>query len=97
MTDDHPSSSSTLAAALVAVGGMVGLILFSVVLFGEEAESGPLQVAMSFGLCVAMLAATIQGFSMEDLSASMVKSINSALGTIFVLLAVGALIGSLFL
>ncbi len=97
MTDDHPSLSSTLVAALVAVGGMVGLILFSVVLFGEEAEGGPLQVAMSFGLCVAMLAATIQGFSMEDLSASMVKSINSALGTIFVLLAVGALIGSLFL
>ncbi len=97
MSDERAASSSTLIAALIAVGGMVGLILFSVVLFGEETEGGPLQVAMSFGLCVAMFAATTLGFSTEDLSAAMVKSITSALGTIFVLLAIGALIGSLFL
>ena len=44
-----------------------------------------------------MVISMASGFSAEDLSASASKSINSALGTIFVLLAVGALIGALFL
>ena len=92
--DSRPAS---LAAALVVIGGMVTLILLSIVLFGDGAEDGPLQVAMTLGLTLAMVISMASGFSAEDLSASASKSINSALGTIFVLLAVGALIGSLFL
>ena len=89
--------SSSLLAAVSTVGGMVLLILASVVLFGEGAEDGPLQVAMTLGLTLALVVAMTSGNSAEDLAAAMSKGINSALGTIFVLLAVGALIGSLFL
>lgn len=97
MSDERVSSRHLLFAAVAAVGAMVGLILLSVVLFGEEAESGLLQVAMSFGLCAAMVTTTAMGHRMEELSGAMVRSITSALGTVFVMLAVGALIGSLFL
>ena len=97
MSDDRPQPSSTLLAALVTIGGMVLMILMSIVLFGEGAEDGPLQVAMTLGLALALVIAMTTGSSAEALSAAMTKSINSALGTIFVLLAVGALIGSLFL
>ena len=54
MTDDQPIAQSSLAAALLTVGGMVLMILASVVLFGEGAEDGPLQVAMTLGLTLAL-------------------------------------------
>ncbi|PRY20231.1 transporter (NhaC family) [Aliiruegeria haliotis] len=90
------TSSKLLLAGLVSVGGMILMIIGSIALFGESAEDGPLQVAMMFGLSIAMLSARSLGFTMEELSAAMSASINSALGTIFVLLAIGALIGALF-
>ena len=93
---DEPRPA-TLAAALITIGGMVALVLGAIVLFGEGAEDGPLQVAMTLGLTFTMVISIAVGFSAEDLSASASKSINSALGTIFVLLAIGALIGALFL
>lgn len=97
MADHDDSREASLIAAVIAIGGMVGLILASILLFGEGAEHGPLQVAMTLGLTLTMVVSIASGFSAEDLSASASKSISSALGTIFVLLAVGALIGSLFL
>jgi NhaC family Na+:H+ antiporter len=97
MTSEQESKQASLVVALVAIGGMVAVILTSVVLFGEGAEDGPLQVAMTLGLTFTMVISIASGFSAEDLTASATKSITSALGTIFVLLAVGALIGALFL
>lgn len=97
MDDDITSHSNSLTAAIVTIGGMVALILLSVVLFGEGAENGPLQVAMTLGLALALVVAILAGNTAEDLAAAATKSITSALGTIFVLLAVGALIGALFL
>ncbi len=98
-TQPSPSSqaSASLAASLVTFGSMVALILGSVALFGSSAEDGALQVAMTFGLAIAMVIAAATGRSAEELSGAIRSSIDSALGTIFVLLAVGALIGSLFL
>ena len=96
MTDDQHIAPSSLAAALLTVGGMVLMILASVVLFGEGAEDGPLQVAMTLGLTLALAVAMASGNSAEDLSGVMRKSIDSALGTVFVLLAVGALFGVIF-
>jgi NhaC family Na+:H+ antiporter len=83
--------------SLITIGTMVLLILGTVVLFGETAEDGPLQAAMTFGLAAAMVIAKVGGNSAESLAAAIRSSIDSALGTVFVLLAVGALIGSLFL
>ena len=97
MIEPVESRQAPLAAAVAVIGGIITLILGSIVLFGEGAEDGPLQVAMTLGLTLAMVISMASGFSAEDLSASASKSINSALGTIFVLLAVGALIGALFL
>ncbi len=91
------SGQASLAASLITIGSMVGLILGTVFLFGGESEDGPLQTAMMLGLAVAMIVASRSGHTMEDLAASIRSSIDSALGTIFVLLAVGALIGALFL
>ncbi|NOE36452.1 Na+/H+ antiporter NhaC family protein [Ruegeria sp. HKCCD7318] len=98
MSDDVESrTTSSLIASLVTVGGMVALIFASVLLFGEKAEDGPLQIAMTLGLTLALVIAITTGNSAEDLAAVMSDSINSALGTIFVLIAVGALIGALFM
>ena len=96
--DEAPAAATAgLPAAVMTVGTMVLLILGTVALFGESAEDGPLQVAMMFGLAAAMVIAKAGGSSAEDLAKAIRSSIDSALGTVFVLLAVGALIGSLFL
>ena len=97
MSEEPQPAASPLWAALVTIGSMVALILASIMLFGQEAEDGPLQVAMTLGLTISVLVAKPLGYSVEELSASMSRSIGSALGTIFVLLAIGALIGALFM
>ena len=50
MSEEPGPNQASLVVALAAIGGMVAIILTSVVLFGEGAEDGPLQVAMTLGL-----------------------------------------------
>lgn len=84
-------------ASLLVFAVMIGLILLAVFLFGSEADSGPLQVSITLALLFALGVAYRYGFRGALISEAVTKSINSALGTIFILLAVGALIGSLYL
>jgi len=76
---------------------MIGLILLAVFLFRAEAEAGPLQISITLALLFAVGVAYRYGFRGALVNEAVTKSINSALGTIFILLAVGALIGSLYL
>lgn len=83
-----------LAAALVPVGALVGLLGLSFVLFGDEAAAGPNQVALVFCAIVAALVAWRHGHSVEDLREAGMASVGTGLTAIFILLAVGALIGT---
>ncbi len=78
---------------------MIAAILLSVVLFGGEVDSGPLQVAMTIGLSVAVLIATAsdRGRPQEMLGEAMVSGISSAIATFFVIIAIGMLVSSLLL
>ena len=83
-----------LAAALVPVVALVGLLGLSFFLFGDDAASGPNQVALVFCSILAIAVAWRHGHSIDDLRDAAVASVTAGLPAIFILLAVGALIGT---
>src|SRR3954451_4785304 len=72
---------------------LVVLIGLSIYLYGIDATSGPLQVALMMGAVVAALVAHKNGYSWEQLARAIVEGISVAMTAIFILLMVGALIG----
>ena len=73
---------------------MVGLLGLSFHLFGDAAASGPNQVALVFCSLVAVYVAWRHGHSVAELRDAAVASVNTGLPAIFILLAVGSLIGT---
>ena len=73
---------------------LVGLLGLSFYLFGDAAASGPNQVALVFCSIVAIAVAWWHGHSIADLRDAAVASVTAGLPAIFILLSVGALIGT---
>ena len=87
----------SLAASLLVFAVMIGLIMLSVILFGSEVAEGPLQVSMTLATIFALIVAYYYGFRGALISEAIKNGVNGTLGTIFVLLAIGAIIGTLYL
>ena len=84
----------TMLDALIPMLFLIGLLSLAVYLFGEDASWGPNQIALTFSSLVAAVIGLKNGHSWEDMGKGVVKSISQAMGAIFILLAVGALIGT---
>jgi Na+:H+ antiporter, NhaC family len=84
----------SLLDALVPVVALIGLIALTIVLFGVGATDGPLQVALLTAAVIAGLVALKNGHTTAAVRDAMVGGITTALGAVFILLAVGALIGT---
>ena len=84
----------TLVDALIPMLFLISLLTLAVYLFGEDASWGPNQIALTFSSLVAAIIGLKNGHSWEDMGQGVVKSISQALAAIFILLAVGALIGT---
>jgi NhaC family Na+:H+ antiporter len=83
-------SLPSLTDSLVAVGVLIALVAASFLLFGEEATYGPNQVALTLAAGLAWK----NGHAWDDIRKAVVDGIASALPAIFILFAVGALIGT---
>ncbi len=94
---DPPPRTPSFAVSLLVVGVMIFLILFSATVFTGSVAAGPLQVSLTLSLLFALLVARLHGFRGSLIADSIRGSVNGTLGTIFVLMAIGALIGSLYL
>jgi NhaC family Na+:H+ antiporter len=91
---DAPARQPSLAMSIVAVLVLVVLISSTVVVFGTDATGGPLQVALFTSAVIAGLLALRLGHRVSAISDAVVGGVSSAMGAIFILLAVGALIGT---
>ena len=80
--------------ALIPMLFLIGMLSLAVYLFGDDASWGPNQIALTFSSLIAALIGLKNKFSWEDMSKGVGESINQALPAIFILLAVGALIGT---
>lgn len=87
---------STLASWSV-LGVMIVLIVFSVGFFGGDVAEGPLQVSMTLATLYALSVAYRYHFRGSLISEAISGSINGAIGTVFVIIAIGTLIGTLYL
>jgi Na+:H+ antiporter, NhaC family len=92
---DRAVRPPTLVESLVAIGILIVLVLTTVLLFGTDATGGPLQVALMLSAVGAGLIALRLGHTTVRVSEAVVGGVSSAMGAIFILLAVGALIGTL--
>ncbi len=87
-------SKPNLWQSLLPVGMLVALLVASVNLFGEDASYGPNQVALILSAVFASLIGLRLGFSWKQMQEAMVKGVSLSMGAIFILLVVGALIGT---
>jgi Na+:H+ antiporter, NhaC family len=84
----------SLLDALLPVVVLIALIALTIALFGVSATDGPLQVALLLSAAFASLIAFKNGYSSAAIADAAVGGVSTAMGAIFILLAVGALIGT---
>jgi NhaC family Na+:H+ antiporter len=84
----------SLTDSLIAVGVLIALVAASFLLFGEDATYGPNQVALILAATLAAGLAWKNGHAWDAIRKAVVDGIASALPAIFILFAVGALIGT---
>jgi NhaC family Na+:H+ antiporter len=84
----------SLGEALIAVASLVGLVALSYVLFGDAGASGPSQVALTVATMIVAFMGWRRGHTLDSLRDAAIASVGSGVGAIFILLAVGALIGT---
>lgn len=88
-----PRPPSMLDAVLPVVV-LILLLALTIVLFGIDATNGPLQVALFLSAAFAAVMALKNGYTVASIADAAVGGVTTAVGAIFILLAVGALIGT---
>lgn len=80
--------------ALIPIVILVALLAVSVAWFGSDSSYGPNQIVLLFVAGVACIIGLKNGWKWTQLEEAMVHGISVSMGAIFILLAVGALIGT---
>lgn len=89
-----PARPPTLLQSLVPVLLLVALLALNVAVFGDSGLEGPNQIALLLSAAVALLIGIRNGQRFSDLLDHVVRSINTAMGAILILLLIGALAGT---
>jgi Na+:H+ antiporter, NhaC family len=89
----QPRAPSLLDAVLPVVV-LIALIALTIALFGVSATDGPLQVALLLSAAFASLMALKNGYTSAAVADAAIGGVTTAMSAIFILLAVGALIGT---
>ncbi len=84
----------TLTEAIIPVASLIVLVGLSYFLFGDAGAGGPNQVALTVATMIAVFIGWRRGHSLDSLRDAAVASVGSGIGAIFILFAVGALIGT---
>ena len=84
----------TFIDALIPILALIILLGGAVSLYGSDAIGGPIQVALILCMMIAGLVGLKNGHGWEDMGHAAVEGISTAMGAIFILLAVGALVGT---
>ncbi len=84
----------TLFQALIPILVLIFLLATNVIVLGTEATSGPNQIGLLLAAAVAGIVSIRLGFTWNEIQKSMLKSINSAMGAMLILLMIGALSGT---
>jgi NhaC family Na+:H+ antiporter len=80
--------------ALIPILALVIMLGTTIFLYGTDSTSGPVQVALILCMMIAGLVGLKNGHKWDDMGKAAVDGISSAMGAIFILLGVGALVGT---
>ncbi len=80
--------------ALIPIVFLVILLAAAVILYGADGIAGPIQVALMVSMMVAGLIGLKNGHRWKNMGKAAVEGVSSAMGAIFILFGVGALIGT---
>jgi Na+:H+ antiporter, NhaC family len=94
MTSDTTPRAPSLLDAILPVVMLVALLALTIWLFGVSATDGPLQVALLLSAAFASLIALKNGYTVASVADAAVGGVTTGVGAIFILLAVGSLIGT---
>jgi NhaC family Na+:H+ antiporter len=92
--DESDRRTPTYTEAVIPIASLIVLVALSFYLFGDAGADGPNQVALVVATVIAVFFAWRRGFTLTELHEAATASVNSGLGAIFILFAVGALIGT---
>jgi NhaC family Na+:H+ antiporter len=84
----------SLLDALIPTIILVILLAGSIILYGDAGIEGPIQVALILTSMVAMAIGFKNGHTWAHMGRAAVERIASAMGAIFILFGVGALVGT---
>jgi NhaC family Na+:H+ antiporter len=85
----------TLFQSFLPILVLVGLLIVNVLMvYGDNALGGANQLALLFSAAVAVIIATINGYSWKETLRGVTSSITSALPALIILLLIGALAGT---
>lgn len=94
MARPDPPEPLTLIEAAIPVVALILLVALAYFLFGDAGALGPNQVALTVATMIAVFIGWRRGHSLESLGKAASDSVATGIGAIFILLAVGALIGT---
>ena len=94
MKRPDPPQPLTLTEAIIPVASLILLVALSYFLFGDAGAGGPNQVALVVATMIAVFIGWRRGHSLESLGEAASKSVSTGITAIFILFAVGALIGT---
>jgi len=84
----------TFVEALVPIVSLIALVGLSFFLFGDAGALGPNQVALVVATIIAVAIGRRCGHTLESLQEAAIASVSSGISAMFILLAVGSLIGT---
>lgn len=84
----------TLIEAIIPVASLIVLVSLSYYLFGDGGAGGPNQVGLVIATMIAVFIGWRRGHSLASLGEAAAASVSTGIGAIFILFAVGALIGT---
>lgn len=90
---DTPQPLS-LIEAIIPVASLIALVGLSYFLFGDAGAGGPNQVALVIATMIAVFIGWRRGHTLESLGKASSDSVATGIGAIFILFAVGGLIGT---
>ena len=93
-TGDGRARPPSLLDAIAPIVVLILLIALTIASFGVGATDGPLQVALMLSAAFASLVALKNGYTSAAMAEAAVGGVTTAVGAIFILLSVGALIGT---
>ena len=93
-TTDSAARQLSAIEAIVPIASLIVLVAMSFFLFGDAGALGPNQVALTVATMIGAFVGWRAGYTLDELQEAAVASVSSGIGAMFILLAVGSLIGT---